>query len=134
MSPRIVLISIPVESKISRSYVMNSSPSSKIFIDQISAFSFPVNPHHLSSNLKRLQTPFYRADKVHVLVMMRGPIGVCLSTAAIVASIKSFTAWSSWVSDLISGKGSIAIYIIPILSQSARSYALCGFSSGFSSG
>lgn len=62
-------------------------------------------------------------------------VGVCLSIVAIVVSMKSFTDWSSWVSDLISGRGSIAVCIIfPIFSQSTRSYALRGFFSGFSFG
>jgi hypothetical protein len=38
--------------------------------------------------------------------------GVCFLTAARVTSMRLFTVWSSWASDSIRGRGSIAAYII----------------------
>jgi len=53
----------------------------------------------------------------------------------IVISIKSFTVWSNWLSDLISGRGYIAVCVISRnFSQSTGSYALRGFGSDLSSG
>jgi hypothetical protein len=60
---------------------------------------------------------------------------VCLSTTTIMALIRDLTVYSSWASDLMSGRGFIVVCIIfPIFSQSACPYAFRGFCLDFSSG